>query len=116
MTKPRFALVLPTRSLELTRTLAERAETAGFDAVAVEDHLFVQGAPGEDPRDPRLECFTALTAVAMVTRRLKLTHLVACNSFRHPAMTAKIAAPIDHISRGPLELRPSCGLVPGADD
>src|SRR5260370_3936267 len=40
----------------------------------------------------------------MVTRRVKLTQLVACNSFRHPAMTAKIAATIDHISGGRLEL------------
>src|SRR5260370_22998339 len=109
MTKPRFALVLPTRSLELTRTLAERAETAGFDAVAVEDHLFVQGAPGEDPRDPRLECFTALTAVAMVTRRVKLTQLVACHSFSLPAMTANSAPPTDHINGG----RPSVGPRPG---
>jgi len=40
----------------------------------------------------------------MATKRVKLSQLVACNSFRHPAMTAKIAASIDHISGGRLEL------------
>jgi hypothetical protein len=40
----------------------------------------MQGASGEDRRDPRLECFTVLAAVAMARRRVKLSQLVACNS------------------------------------
>ncbi len=103
MSRPKFAAVLPTTSFELTRTFAERAEAGGFDAVAIEDHYFIRGV-GQTPQEPRLECFTALAAVAMATRRVKLTQLVACNSFRHPAMTAKIATTIDHISGGRLEL------------
>jgi probable F420-dependent oxidoreductase len=103
MIRPRFAAVLPTTSFELTRTFAERAEAGGFDAVAIEDHYFIRGV-GQTPQEPRLECFTALAAVAMATRRVKLAQLVACNSFRHPAMTAKIATTIDHISGGRLEL------------
>ena len=103
MIKPRFAAVLPTTSFELTRSLAERAEAGGFDTVAIEDHFFIRGV-GQQPQEPRLECFTALAAVAMATKRVKLTQLVACNSFRHPAMTAKIATTIDHISGGRLEL------------
>jgi probable F420-dependent oxidoreductase len=85
------------------RAFAERAEAAGYDAVAVEDHFFMR-SPMEAPEDPRLECFTALTAVAMVTRRVKLLQLVACNSFRHPVLTAKIATSLDHVSDGRLEL------------
>jgi len=104
MTRPRFAAVLPTRSFEQTRQMAQRAEATGFDTVAIEDHLFIHGAPGDDPRDPRLECFTAVAGLAMATERVKLAQLVACNSFRHPAMTAKIAVSIDHISGGRLEL------------
>ncbi|HKD69713.1 MAG TPA: LLM class flavin-dependent oxidoreductase [Candidatus Binataceae bacterium] len=103
MIKPKFAVVVPTPSFEQTRTLAERAEASGFDAVAIEDHYFIRGA-GQQPQEPRLECFTAVAALAMATKRVKLTQLVACNSFRHPAMTAKIAASIDHISGGRLEL------------
>ena len=103
MIKPRFAAVLPTTSFELTRSLAERGEAGGFDTVAIEDHFFIRGV-GQQPQEPRLECFTALAAVAMATKRVKLTQLVACNSFRHPAMTAKIATTIDHISGSQLEL------------
>jgi probable F420-dependent oxidoreductase len=103
MIKPKFAAVLPTTSFEVTRTFAERAEAGGFDAVAIEDHFFMRGI-GQPAQEPRLECFTALAAVAMATRRVKLSQLVACNSFRHPAMTAKIAVTIDHISGGRLEL------------
>ena len=103
MTKPKFAAVLPTTSFQQTRDLAERAEAGGFDTVAIEDHFFLRGV-GQPPEEPRLECFTALAAVAMATKRVKLTQLVACNSFRHPAMTAKIATTIDHISGGRLEL------------
>jgi probable F420-dependent oxidoreductase len=103
MGKPKFAAVLSTAGFEQTRTNAERAEAGGFDTVAIEDHFFMRG-PGQAPQEPRLECFTALAAIAMATKRVKLTQLVACNSFRHPAMTAKIAVSIDHISGGRLEL------------
>ena len=103
MSRPRFGVVLPTRHFPDTRVFAERAEAAGYDAVAVEDHFFMR-SPMEAPEDPRLECFTTLAAVAMVTRRVALTQLVACNAFRHPALTAKIATTLDHVSGGRLEL------------
>src|SRR5439155_20880793 len=61
-------------------------------------------SPMESPDDPVLECFTLLGALAMVTRRVKLAQLVACNSFRHPALTAKAATTLDHVSGGRLEL------------
>ncbi len=103
MSRPRFGVVLPTRHFPDTRAFAERAEAAGYDAVAVEDHFFMR-SPMEAPEDPRLECFTTLAAVAMVTQRVALTQLVACNAFRHPVLTAKIATTLDHVSGGRLEL------------
>jgi probable F420-dependent oxidoreductase len=101
--RPRFAYVLPTRSFAETRALAERAEAVGWDAVAVEDHFFMR-SPMEEPTDPRLDCFTVLGALAMVTRRVTLSQLVACNGFRHPVLTAKIATTLDQLSGGRLEL------------
>jgi len=103
MPRPRFNVILPTRSFAETRDFAVRAEATGYDAIAVEDHFFMRG-PTAEPEDPRLECFTALTAVAMLTQRVKLAQIVACNSYRHPALTAKIAASLDHVSGGRLEL------------
>jgi probable F420-dependent oxidoreductase len=103
MRTPRFSLVLPTRNFAETRTWAAHAEAGGWHGIAVEDHFFMR-SPMEQPEDPRLECFTTLSALATCTRRLQLTQIVACNSFRHPAMTAKIAASLDQISGGRLEL------------
>src|SRR5262249_33429430 len=101
--RPRFAVVLPQRSFAETRQWAERAEATGYDTVALEDHFFMR-SPMETPEDPRLDCFTALAAVAMATRRVRLSQLVACNAFRHPALTAKIATTIDHVRGGRFEL------------
>lgn len=101
--RPRFGYVLPTRRFAETRELTERAEAGGFDTIAVEDHFFMR-SPMDEPSDPRLDCFTVLAALAMVTSRVTLSQLVACNAFRHPALTAKIAATIDHVSGGRFEL------------
>ena len=103
MRRPRFGIQLPWCAFGEMRDLAERAEAAGYDSIAVADHFFMR-SPMESPDDPVLECFSVLAALAMVTRRVKLAQLVACNSFRHPALTAKAATTIDHVSGGRLEL------------
>ena len=103
MRRPRFGIQLPWCAFADMRDVAERAEAAGYDSIAVADHFFMR-SPMESPDDPVLECFSVLGALAMVTRRVKLAQLVACNSFRHPALTAKAATTIDHVSGGRLEL------------
>ena len=50
------------------------------------------------------ECFTALTALAASTNRIRIGSLVAATAYRNPAMLAKIAATIDEVSDGRLEL------------
>jgi alkanesulfonate monooxygenase SsuD/methylene tetrahydromethanopterin reductase-like flavin-dependent oxidoreductase (luciferase family) len=50
-----------------------------------------------------LECWTILSALAAVTRRIRLGTLVACNLFRPPAVLAKISSSVDAISKGRLE-------------
>ncbi len=53
---------------------------------------------------PALECWTALSALATVTERIRLTPLVLANPYRPPALLAKMAATLDVISGGRLEL------------
>jgi probable F420-dependent oxidoreductase len=51
-----------------------------------------------------LEGWTALTALARDTQRIRLGTSVLCNSYRHPSVLAKMAATLDVISEGRLEL------------
>ena len=53
---------------------------------------------------PALECWTALSALAAVTERIRLTPLVLANTYRPPALLAKMSATLDVISGGRLEL------------
>jgi len=80
------------------RDLAALADDVGWDTVFVADHFF--GVGSDDP----LEAWTEVSAVATVTRRIELGFLVLCNSYRPPALLAKMAATLDHISNGRLLL------------
>jgi F420-dependent oxidoreductase-like protein len=73
------------------------AEACGWDGVYFADHLMP--AKG-DPCAPVYESFTVLAALAATVPRLRLGHMVAGNTYRHPALVAKMAAGIDRISGG----------------
>lgn len=61
------------------------------------------------PKEPLLECWTSLSALATITSRLRIGTLVTCNSFRFPSLLAKMASTVDNISGGRLEFGISCG-------
>jgi probable F420-dependent oxidoreductase len=62
-------------------------------------------ARAEEPRSmPLLECWTALSALARDTRRLRLGTSVLCHSYRAPSVLAKMGATLDVISGGRLDL------------
>jgi alkanesulfonate monooxygenase SsuD/methylene tetrahydromethanopterin reductase-like flavin-dependent oxidoreductase (luciferase family) len=79
---------------------AKRIEAAGFDHFWGIDH-FVRPA---HPNDPQFESWTTLAALSTLTSRIRLGLLVTSNTFRHPALLAKEAMTVDHISGGRLEL------------
>ena len=85
------------RSIELTR----QAETLGFESLWVFDHFHTV----PDPTDEiTFESFTMLAAMAMVTERVRIGHMVVCTGFRNPGVTAKMSSTIDVISGGRFEL------------
>jgi len=90
--------------------LVERAracEEGGFHSIWLVDHMWARGLPDVD----HLEIWTALSALAARTSRLRLGSLVLCNSYRNPALVAKMAASLDQISGGRLELGVGAGWM-----
>lgn len=82
--------------------MARMAEELGFDSLWNADHLIYRFADKE-VQGP-WECWSILAALAAVTSRVEIGPLVACTSFRNPALQAKIADTIDEISGGRLLL------------
>jgi F420-dependent oxidoreductase-like protein len=83
---------------EETRDAVLKAEALGFDAAWAPDHLML----GRDRAE--YECWTLLSALAGCTDDIRLGSLVLCNDYRNPALVAKMAATLDFISGGRLEL------------
>ena len=77
------------------------AEQTGWDGVYVADHFMPNGDTLDDPMH---ECFAVLAGLAAAVPRLRLGSLVAGNTYRHPAVLAKEAVTIDHVSEGRLVL------------
>jgi alkanesulfonate monooxygenase SsuD/methylene tetrahydromethanopterin reductase-like flavin-dependent oxidoreductase (luciferase family) len=76
---------------------ARRVDRLGYAHLWTWDHLY---AIFGDPYQPIFEGWTSLAAWAMATDRTRLGLLVGANTFRNPALVAKTAATLDHISGG----------------
>ena len=89
------------------QAMALATEAAGFDSFWLADHVIFHSPEGENVGC--WEVFTFLSALAAVTSRIALGPLVACTSFRNPALLAKMADGLDEISGGRFILGLGCG-------
>jgi alkanesulfonate monooxygenase SsuD/methylene tetrahydromethanopterin reductase-like flavin-dependent oxidoreductase (luciferase family) len=80
--------------------IGKAGERAGFTRLWLSDHLFL----GPDAvRTDCLEAWTALAALARDLKTIRIGPMVTCQSYRNPALLAKIAADVDQMSGGRLE-------------
>lgn len=111
----RFGLALPHYddslaghrvSWEGVKSAVLRAESAGFDSVWVSDHFFLDWGRYGGSADTKaaLECWTTMAAVAACTERVRIGSLALCNDFRNPALVAKMAASLDVLSNGRVDV------------
>lgn len=85
-------------SFDILRSMAVEGERLGFDYATVDDHL----ARGRDGRF--FESWTTITALAAITSRLRFVPIVLSNLYRHPGVLGKMAATLDAITGGRIEL------------
>jgi F420-dependent oxidoreductase-like protein len=93
----------PAEAFASLKAKAQWAENHGFVWFSVMDHLIQIPGVGA-PDEPFVEGWTALSALAAVTSRIRLATLATSVGYRNPAHLAKIAAGVDQISRGRLTL------------
>ena len=91
----------PLEAWQRTVAVAQDAERLGAESIWLFDHFHTVPRPTDEIT---FESFTTLSALAALTRRVRLGHVVICTGFRNPALTAKMISTMDATSGGRMEL------------
>jgi F420-dependent oxidoreductase-like protein len=100
----RFDLVgiEPAQQWATMRDLAQHADGVdGWESLWVYDHFHTTPQPSDQATH---EAWTLMSAFAAATDRIRLGQMCTCMAYRNPAYLAKVAATIDHVSGGRIEM------------
>ncbi len=83
------------------RGLAEAADAGPFESIWVYDHFHTVPLPTDEATH---EAWALMAAFAASTSRVRLGQMCTCMGYRNPAYLAKVAATIDVVSGGRVEM------------
>lgn len=102
-------------SYDATLEMTQAAEALGFDAVLLAEHYYPSGALADYPGGPAAhmsaDAWIYLAGLARETSSIRLGTLVSPVTFRHPVVLAKMAATLDQLSNGRVELGIGAGWL-----
>ena len=105
-----FGVQIGSAELGEMKALAAKSEALGFGVIMIPDHIVYEGP--EKQIDTGWLSYDAMVRAALIleaTKRVQVGHLVLCNLFRHPSITAQGITTLDHLSGG----RAFCGIGTG---
>ena len=91
----------PADQWNVMKGLAQHADAGPWESVWVYDHFHTTPVPTEEATH---EAWTLMSAFGAVTERVRLGQMCTCMSYRNPVYLAKVAATVDVVSGGRVEM------------